>query len=307
MNLYTNLTDMNIIPTDTITKEVKGFDKPIAYNGLNLPLNMLSDRAFEILLYQVFKDKIERDENNIRHKFNSIDLMQGVGEKGRDCLLTKNGKNVGIIQCKKIASNITKPQFVKEVLKFLLFSIKDVSLISSSKEFTYFFSVSTGLAGTTKELIRDFNALIFEEKELKSWTNSVIKEYKQFNGMTYTDVESKLIELLGDIRIERILPQDIELWLSTIPTVSALFFDIKTVTDNSLIEKIEQKYLLPLQIFLNKEIESDLEDFNLNFKEYLGRSYHYYSSARTLVFGNQQKKTRRLLLSFRIGSEKHPY
>jgi len=58
----------------------------------------------------------------------------------------------------------------------------------------------------------------------------------------------------------------------------------------NLNEKIEQKYLVPLQSFLNKENKSDLEDFNLNFKEYLGRSYHYYSSARTLVFGNQQKK-----------------
>lgn len=281
---------MNKITTDTISKEIKEFEKPTAYSGLSLPFNSLNDRAFEILLYQVFKDKIERDENNIREKFNGIDLMQGVGEKGRDSILTKNGKNVGVIQCKKVASNIAKPQFVKEILKFLLFAIKDTTLITSSKEFTYYFSVSTGLAGTTKELIRDFNTFIFQEKELESWTSSVIKEYQQFKGMTYAAVKPQLTELLENIKIERILPQDIELWLSSIPTVSAFFFEVKTVTDNSLIEKIEQKYLVPLKTFLNKESKSDLEDFNLNFKEYLARSYHYYSSARTLVFGNQQKK-----------------
>jgi len=281
---------MNKIPTVKIAQEIKEFERPPAYNGLSLPFNSLNDRAFEILLYQIFKDKIERDENNIREKFNSVDLMQGVGEKGRDCILTRNGKNVGVIQCKKVASNIAKPQFVKEILKFLLFAIKDRTLIHSSMEFTYYFSVSTGLAGTTKELIRDFNSFIFEEKELKTWTNNVIKEYEQFKGMSYSAVKPKLTELLTSIKVERILPQDIELWLTSIPMVSALFFEIKTVTDNTLIEKIEYKYLIPLQKFINKENKSELDDFKINFKEYLGRSYRYYSSARTLVFGNQQKK-----------------
>jgi hypothetical protein len=281
---------MTKITTEIITREVKEFEKPTAYSGLSLPFNSLNDRAFEILLYQVFKDKIERDENNIRDKFTSVDLMQGVGEKGRDCILTKNGKNVGAIQCKKVATNIARPQFVKELLKFLLFSIKDTSLITSHKEFTYYFSVSTGLAGTTKELIRDFNTMIFKEKDLELWTNVVISQYEQLKGMTYKSVKPKLTELLEFVKIERILPQDIELWLSSIPTVSALFFEVKTVTDNSLIEKIEQKYLVPLQSLLKKENKSDLEDFQLNFKEYLSRSYQYYSSARTLVFGNQQKK-----------------
>jgi hypothetical protein len=55
-----------------------------------LPFNSLNDRAFEILIYQIFKDKIERDENNIRNKFNSVYLMQGVGEKGRDCSAAQN-------------------------------------------------------------------------------------------------------------------------------------------------------------------------------------------------------------------------
>src|SRR5690606_25354396 len=31
-------------------------------------------------------------------------------------------------------------------------------------------------------------------------------------------------------------------------------------------------------------------DFTFRFKEYLQRVYSYYSSSRTLVFGNQQKK-----------------
>jgi hypothetical protein len=281
---------MNEILTDIINKEINEFNKSTAYNGLELPFNSLSDRMFEILMYQIFKDKIERDENNIRNRFDKIDLMQGVGEKGRDCVLTKNGKNVGLIQCKKIASNITKPQFVKEILKFLLFSIKDPTLMNSPKEFIYYFSVSSGLAGSTKELMRDFNSLIFEEKELKSWTNSVIKEYSQLKVLKYDAVKTILAEMLKNITVERILPQDIELWLSSAPSIQNLFFNIKTITDNSLIERIEQTYLIPMKNILRTEKESDVESFNLNFKEYLSRSYQYYSSARTLVFGNQQKR-----------------
>lgn len=278
------------ISLDEINKETKEFKKPAAYNGLTLPFNSLADRAFEILLYQIYKDKIERDENNIRVKFNRVDLMQGVGEKGRDCILTRNGKNVGVIQCKKVASNIAKPQFAKEVLKFLLFAIKDKTLIDDPKEFTYFFCVSTGLAGTTKELIRDFNTFILKEKDLEVWVDSVIKEYKQFDGMSFKIVKNDLTGLLEKVKLERILPQDLELWLSSLSNIQAAFFDIKTVTDNSLIEKIEQTYLIPIKNALSKEPKADVEDFNVNFKEYLSRSYQYYSSARTLVFGNQQKK-----------------
>lgn len=226
---------MDKVEINSIIEEIKEFDKPIAFSGLNLPFNQLTDRSFEILLYNIFKDKIERDENGIRKRFDNVDLMQGVGEKGRDCILTKDKKNVGIIQCKKISSNISKPQFVKEIIKFLLHVIKDPTLINSNKEFTYFFCVSTGLAGTTKELIRDFNVLIFKEKEVENWVNSVISEYKQFDGMKYSLVKKDLDELLENIKLERILPQDIELWLSSSLKIQTLFFEVKTVTDNSLI------------------------------------------------------------------------
>ncbi|ARK10198.1 NACHT domain-containing protein [Fibrella sp. ES10-3-2-2] len=278
------------VSLDELNREIREFVKPIAYNGLTLPFNLLGDRAFEVLLYQIYKEKIERDENNIRVEFDAVDLMQGVGEKGRDCILTKEGRNVGVIQCKKVASNISKPQFIKEVLKFLLFAIKDKTLIDNPKEFKYFFCVSTGLAGTTKELIRDFNKSILKEKDLEVWVDCVIKEYKQFDGLVFSTIEKDLTVLLENIKLDRILPQDLELWLSSLTNIQASFFDIKKVTDNSLIEQIEQTYLIPIKNSLSNESKEDIEDFNINFKEYLNRSYLYYSSARTLVFGNQQKK-----------------
>lgn len=281
---------MTKISSEEIRKAIKAISKPKASTGLTLPFNSLGDREFEILLYQIYKHKIEKNENDIQLKFDSVDLMEGVGEKGRDCALMKGMKNAGIIQCKKVNTNISKPQFVKEVLKFILFSIKEKNLISDANNFTYYFAVSTGLAGTTKELIRSFNENILLEKDLENWTEEVIAEYKQFSTLSYSSIKDELNDFLRKIKVERILPQDIELWLSTMPQVKDYFFETTKVVDNSLIESIEQKYLIPIFKSLNLETEPTLSDFNDNFKEYLSRTYVYYSSARTLVFGNQQKK-----------------
>lgn len=281
---------MEILSKEKIAVEMQNLSKPVAYNGIELPFNSLGDRAFEYLLYHIYKDKIERNEHGTGNRFDNVDIMQGVGEQGRDCILCHNGKTVGVIQCKKHNSNITKPQFIKEVLKFLMFSIIDKSIITDPREFTYYFAVSKGLAGTTKELIRDFGTLILKEVDIEKWVNELTTEYKRFQGLTYKNIKSELNTLLQTIKIERILPQDLELWLSNSTNVLRLFFEVRSVSDNTLIQKIEHTYLIPILSILKQEKGEKLENFSNGFREYLNRSYNYYSSARTLVFGNQQKK-----------------
>ena len=63
-----------------------------------LPFSELGDREFELLCYLLVKNEIEdRKHKNI----SSISLMQGVSERGRDCVLYHNGVVSGLIQCKK--------------------------------------------------------------------------------------------------------------------------------------------------------------------------------------------------------------
>lgn len=280
---------MKKIGQQDIQQELKKLKKSPAFEGLTLPFNSLDDRSFEILNYRIFQEKIKMKFSEITKKFDHVDLMQGVGEQGRDCILMKDQRNVGVIQCKRVASNITKPSFVQELLKFLIHSIIDSSLIDDINSFTYYISVSTGLAGTTKKLIREFNLLILQEEELEQWTNSVLKKYVAFKNLTFSGIEKQLKAYLSKIRIERILPEDLQADLNSIPQVERQFFKTKTVIDSSEIREILTEFLTPnLGDSSTVDIEK-IEEFSVNFKEYLERSYKDYSSARTLVFGNQQK------------------
>lgn len=273
-----------------INKEISKAIKPSSYEGLNLPFNSLDDRVFEILNYLIFKEKISLNYSDINNLFDDIDLMEGVGEKGRDCALLKEQKNVGLIQCKKVATNITKPQFCQEIIKFLLHSILDRNLIHDINNFTYYFSVSHGLAGTTKRLIREFNNLILEEKDIEKWTELVISNYKAFEKTTYEQIKDELKDRLSKIKVKRILPQDLEADLTLMPQIRKQFFKTRTIVDTNEINQIFKKYLQPVLDTLKKESKKSINSFNTDFKDYLERSYRDYSSARTLVFGTQEKK-----------------
>ena len=97
------------IPEAEIESEnQKNTSKPPKYENQNeYPYYHLgSDRDFERLLYCIYKNPAKMAESN--YFYDETILMQGTGEKGRDIWLKKSGKSVGLIQCKKYKSAITK-------------------------------------------------------------------------------------------------------------------------------------------------------------------------------------------------------
>src|SRR5688500_12915902 len=106
---------MNIVTFENPVIE-GDYVKPLAIDNLSYPYNSIgSPRRFEELLYSICKIKIETEGFN---KFDSVSLMSGVGDQGRDCALFKKGKCHGIIQCKKYDRNYSKRDFGLEIVKF---------------------------------------------------------------------------------------------------------------------------------------------------------------------------------------------
>ena len=71
----------------SILKEFNTSDKQEIFEGRDIPYEKLSDREFEVLSYLIFKrNKVEKNK-----EYDSINLMQGIREKGRDCILYKAG------------------------------------------------------------------------------------------------------------------------------------------------------------------------------------------------------------------------
>jgi len=277
-------TDSEMIETLTNTNP-----KPIAYSGQSFNFLALNDRVFEILLYQIFKARIETNDYTLGNKYDSVSLMQGVGERGRDCILTKKGKNVGLIQCKQINKNLTKPDILKEILKFGLHYTQDKSLVSDVNNFTYHLAISKAFAETAINLISDFKNKHCKE-DIENFCKQLIQSTAAFKGLKYDDIKVDLKILLEKIKIVSIQPADLSQYLFEHEKLIKNFFRVLTVTDNTLLEAIIENYLAPILGKLYNKKDRPYIDFTYRFKEYLQRVYSYYSSSRTLVFGNQQKK-----------------
>lgn len=279
-----------IINEAKIIAEQEKITKLTSYTSEPYPLNSLSDREFEILTYFLYQNMIS--ERNL--VFDKVTLMSGIGERGRDVILSLKGKDVGIIQCKKYKSNLDKTIVAKEIIKLVLFEIVEGNIIPEKQILNYYLAITTGLSNTAKNIIRNHPTELIDNLDFEKWTNEVIKEYSSLKHLVFKDIQTQLISLLKRLELNEVTPQDLNKLLDASSDVANYFFKIQQVTDNKLLEKIIQKYLDPiLKSVSQKEGEKtyiDIVDFKKQFQKYLETSVENYSYARTLVFGSQQKK-----------------
>jgi len=199
-----------------------------AHNGKREDFNGLTDEEFENLLYQIslideFKNKFKNDKSS---------LMPGVGEKGQDCKLLKENKSIGVIQCKRYKKNIEPSILIREIIKFLLFYKLNNKLIPDFNNFIYLFAVSNGLTNSSIDLLDNFNEEVFLNQDLEKHIIYVLKKYKQFKGIDFLDVKEEIYSYLKIIKIDRLIPQDIQIFYNALSSNSQkVFFEIKSVIE----------------------------------------------------------------------------
>ena len=232
----------------------------------SFPYNEIAnDRRFEELLYSIVKSKIENDSF---YKFDQVGLMTGVRDKGRDCVLLKNGKNHGLIQCKKYNDNLSKTAFGEEITKFVLYSLIEPELIYNPKDFTYFIAVSTGFVITCSNFIDDFSTKIGIEPDLDKWINKNIQNptLASLKLMPPKELREKATGIFSQIKVRKLLPTDLDSYLSepNLQHISSLYFELRTVTDNSVIhsaiKKLQENLSASLSMALNQQqIKEELQ------------------------------------------------
>lgn len=214
---------------------------PTSFEGNPFPYNVVSNpRRFEELIYSIYKIKIARSEFS---PYDSISLMNGVREKGRDCALFNGGRNYGLIQCKKYEKSLSKDQFGKEITKFALYSLLEPSLIFNPDEFEYYVAVAGGLTNECITFIDEFTHQIKTERKLSSWITENL-ELPTLAGLKISDPEPKTLEILSKIKVKKILPQDLDslLYEPAIEHIIPLFFKVRTLTDNSHIQELKENF-----------------------------------------------------------------
>lgn len=250
--------------------------RPIPMANQGYPYNSIaSDRRFEELIYSIYKKKIETDPT-WKGLYDDIALMQGVGEKGRDCVLYNKGIIRGVMQCKKYESRISKPDCIKEILKFVLYSFFDSLVLPDANNFTYYFIVSEGFSGPAADYLDSFNEEIIKEPQLENWFNELKSKYNASLGnLDYKAILPDLSKKLAAIRICRRTPQELDIELSApyCQSIIPLFFEVRTVTDNSRIDQlsglIETRLPLPGDIQTTEEsILRQFETASLQLSSY---------------------------------------
>lgn len=287
------------ISEEQIQNELSGKYKPLTVESgiTTFPFSDLSDREFELLSYLLVKDKIETD---VFGNHSDIALMQGVAERGRDCVLYQNGEVSGLIQCKKYQARFTKPQFLKELIKFALFAIKDPKLLPNRENFEYCLFVSYDVTEPTLSLIKSFTSEIEKEisdNTINTYIYEVINEYESFNSFEANAPINDIYNILKKIRVKYFNSTDLSRELNSNIKLAKSFFKIMSVVDLEGADNVIRKALddYGLKMLTDIDLKSlqqrigeteDNDRINLGFVDFFGYNTEFFK----FIKGDELKK-----------------
>lgn len=252
--------------------------QPAFETASGYPLNFLTDRQFEGLLADLLN--LETMSPNCRYGvFDNAVLMQGVGERGRDVSLFHQGTACGVVQCKKHQNLFTKPDAAREIIKFVLHSTLDASLIPDCTKFTYVLAVSNDFNERAKMLLAGFNKAILKETDLDHWISEVIE-----NNVGLAQIDHDKIRCakstLESIKIVASTANDINTLLVKHSTVAEKYFVVKRVISEGHAQEIKASVDK-----LARSINSSLAEFIDADVQNLIKQMAKHPSDRRLDFG----------------------
>ncbi|EQA7754820.1 TPA: hypothetical protein ACXI7T_002282 [Acinetobacter nosocomialis] len=287
----------NIVPEAQIEEELLCGFKPPVFDAhfSNLPFNQLGDREFEILVYSLLNEEIKQKKHPY---FTKIALMQGVGERGRDCVLYDNQGVCGLIQCKKYSGRLTKPQILKELIKFALYSILDNSILPNIDSFKYIFYVSNDFTEPSLNLLFN-NSIILDDIEnniINKYIIELVEEYESFRPLRDNPPFENIYNILRRLKISGVNGSELTSRIQILPTILQSFFNIKLVVDldnaDTLIRKALDDYGLKFLTDDDLKFIKDRIDhtpvnqrIGFGFVDFYGFNIEFFQNLNATEFG----------------------
>lgn len=228
------------VPQSQIDNEIAQGYKPHALDSglMSLPMNELGDREFEVLVYSLVEAKIQSGDYE---GFDQIVLMKGVGERGRDCQLYRQGQVAGLIQCKKLQKKMSRSEVMEEIVKFLMFAIAEEELMPSPEVFEYHIYASGGYFEPAVKLLSAFSAESRKEVEhggLGSIIKSLKEKYATFRAYDEIVTFKCVAKVLEILNVRFYTGVDLNLALTSYPVIISKFFRTMPVLDSTKFEEI---------------------------------------------------------------------
>lgn len=185
----------------------------------------LTDADFELLLYSIYRERASE-----LPWYGNVRLMVTGADQGRDVWLTKDERPVGLIQCKRVKAGFTRPDTLREVIKFLLNVLLEPALMPDPTGFRFILALASEPATTATDF---FDApqtwLIANETKLLGLVTDVIKKYEAFSILKIEVVMPGISTALKSLKYELLRPVDLDALLERIPAVRQRFFKVQLV------------------------------------------------------------------------------
>lgn len=185
----------------------------------------LTDADFELLLYSIYRGRASD-----LPWYSNARLMVTGADQGRDVWLTKDERPVGLIQCKKVKAGFTRPDTLREVIKFLLNVVLEPALMPDPTDFRFILALASDPASTATDFFDTSQTwLTANEAELLGLVTDVIKKYEAFSTLKIEAVMPGISTALKSLKYELLRPVDLDALLERIPAVRQRFFKVQLV------------------------------------------------------------------------------
>lgn len=235
----------------------------------------LGDEDFERLSYALAKSSAP---HGVTRCWDGAALMITGADAGRDVLLTMAGRAVGVIQCKRLESQMALPAVFREMAKLILFAKVNGDL-SLTGRLTYILAVARDPARTVVDFFaRRAEIELSKEGVIRAATREVRESYETLSHLTDQEAERLVLDALTRFDIHLLRPVDLDEWLGREPGVAARFFKHRLLVDNKVVVdrldifesvlKAAMRQMAPLTDedlkLLSKRIEDTPESHRLN-------------------------------------------
>lgn len=199
-----------------------------------LPLLNLNDREFELFCYELFRAKLDSARWNVA---DAVRLLNEGTDRGRDLVLYRQQRTLGVVQCKRIASSLGLNIVLKEVIKFLLFSLVHPELMPEANGFMYTLASAGPLTEEAGDLFHESQRVLRSNQDrLPDLTAKVLSEYASFEGLSPAAATRTVLERLPHLRYELLNDAELSRQAAEFPFLIDRFFKVATVVDAKAVE-----------------------------------------------------------------------
>lgn len=195
-----------------------------------------------------------------------------------------------MVQCKKYASRLSRPQVIKEIIKFLLFATLDRTILPNAREFEYKLYVSNDFSEPAINLINSYKSEIsieIQNGNVDDYISEIVNEYESFKEYRGKEPISEIKSMLNEITLTSANATELSARVNKYDNLLSLFFNVKTIVDlekaDSLIrnalDDFGLKYLTDADLKkLQDRIGNTKEEnrINLGFVDFFGYNVDFF-------------------------------